>query len=108
MKSDYEYIKRADVMEALTAADMQQTIKAGDGAEVYRLFLDIVLSAPTADVATDRCGLWIDVTGRPKRWPYDCVLECSLCGECVADNRYKYCPFCGARMDEEKDNERSR
>lgn len=50
MRSEYEYIKRADIMEALTSADMQRTIKTGDGAEAYRKFMDIVLSTKTIDV----------------------------------------------------------
>lgn len=54
---------------------------------------------PAFDVSSGRRGTWVDVTDRPKRWLYDCVLECSLCGERVADDRYKYCPNCGAKME---------
>ncbi len=37
-------------------------------------------------------------------WLYGVVIECSQCKhEEVA--HYKYCPHCGAKMDEEKDDE---
>lgn len=116
MKSEYEYIKRADIMKALTAADMQRTIKGADGAEAYRLFLDIVLSAPTADVAPVRHGKWVV----EKCEGVSTIFACSNCSneiklrnayfmkptECAAE-WYPYCR-CGARMDADEDDERSR
>lgn len=69
MSGEYEYIKRADIMEALTSAEMQRIIKVGDGTEAYRLFLDIVLAAQAAP----RC-----VTVRHKG--KDLPDECPYCG----------------------------
>lgn len=115
MKSEYEYVRRADIMEALTSADMQRTVKAGDGAEAYRLFLDIVLSAPTADVAPVRHAKWMVERCEGT----STVFTCSNCShEIKLRNSYLFTPTshaaewypycrCGARMDEDEDGERS-
>lgn len=54
MSGEYEYIKRADIMEVLTSADMQRTIKTGDGAEAYKMFLDIIQAAEALKVQVVR------------------------------------------------------
>ena len=47
---------------------------------------------------SERHGHWIDVNGDGSLW------RCSVCGElqCCESN---YCGDCGAKMDEEKENE---
>lgn len=90
-----DYINRDDVLSYL-----RELLPLGDAVTIDPAEeIKIVESIPAADVEPVRRGAWVDVTDRPKRWPYDCVLECSLCGERVADDRYKRCPFCGAKME---------
>lgn len=64
MKNKYEYIRRADIMEALTAADMQHTIKGDSGAGAYKMFLEIVQRADAVRIkdilpVEDGWQMWI-------------------------------------------------
>lgn len=64
MVSECEYIRRADIMKALTAADMQRTIKGDSGSGAYEMFLDIVQRADAIHVRSilpveDGWEMWI-------------------------------------------------
>ena len=67
--------------------------------------LTMVEYAPTADVAPVRHGRWIEhyKSDAPptlkERW------ICSWCGNVQTYGITDYCPNCGAKMDEGKDNE---
>lgn len=92
-----EYIKRETTVRAVMAA---KWMDGSDGA----MAMEIVATAPTADVAPVRHGRWI---------PHDRVfgddfLVCSKC-QFVSEDRstrryYHYCPHCGAKMDGGADN----
>ena len=64
---------------------------------------------PAADVAPVRHGYWIE----QENWALDdYYYTCSICREdfymivgTPSDNNYKYCPHCGARMDEKECDE---
>lgn len=66
------------------------------------ILLEDVETAPTIDAEPVKHGKWI--------WE-DCVYKCSECShkaygnilECM-DGTYKYCPYCGARMEIEDEN----
>ena len=67
---------------------------------------------PTADVQPVKHGRWIqDEHTYSGCWTYNYV--CSACGEIGGswlrnirrDQMFPYCPFCGAKMDEEDDND---
>ena len=46
-----------------------------------------------------RHGRWIDIVPKDdKRWNWDFILKCSECGKMYTDDRFKYCPNCGAQM----------
>ena len=68
----------------------------------YRAVENLIKNAPTADVQEVKHGKWID-KGRGYGW----YKECSNCsyknGYPMED--FKYCPNCGAKMDE-KENEK--
>lgn len=53
----------------------------------------IVLNVPTIEAEPIRHGHWNIIEGMP--------TQCSRCGYYVKQKTYKYCPYCGARMDEE-------
>lgn len=74
--------KRWDVPFETEGAHFVQVVDVGD-----------ILSAPAADVAQVRHGLWV------KQDDYSC---CSQCGQSISDgcvSWFKYCPTCGAKMD---------
>lgn len=53
---DKEFIRRADIMQQLTAADMQKKLRIGSGEDAYAAFLKMVNDAPAADmVEVVRC-----------------------------------------------------
>lgn len=53
---------------------------------------------PAADVAQVRHGRWIE----KEKYTFGIMYDCSLCENRILDNGHpwKYCPNCGAKMDE--------
>ena len=96
----------------------EKYIKASDCEKYFYEHLDDVHIAgamnaidemPAADVAPVRHGHWIAEVN----WTLgDYYYTCSICREdfymivgTPIDNNYKYCPHCGARMDEKERDE---
>lgn len=75
-----EYISREDVLETLRKANIGGYIT------------DRLIEIPAADVQPIQHGKWIGVD-------YDTYFECSECKHMTDWQLYKYCPYCGARMD---------
>lgn len=82
-----EYIERKKLSEKI---DWDNDI------EKWTIYDDDLRSIPPADVEPVKHGKW-RWSGEDK-WN-DCY-ECSSCGKICLDNS-KYCPNCGAKMDEE-------
>ena len=86
-----EYIKRE------TAVRMVMAAKWGDGSD-GAMAMEIVASAPAADVAPVRHGQWI----------YDKKAQRPYCNVCkgyfygATNSPMSYCPNCGTKMDEDK------
>ena len=62
--------------------------------------IDAVWDFLPADVVPVVHGRWIKV-----KHPYGNVnwhKKCSICDKCIDWQDYKYCPVCGAKMDEEE------
>ncbi len=53
---------------------------------------NVLRNIPSAGVQPVKRGQWIGVD-------YDTFFKCSECGHMTDWQRYKYCPYCGARMD---------
>ena len=79
-----------------------------DGADCFRDCIDLLDSIPAADVVPVRRGNW------EEWWPgiaeimtgEEMLYRCSACDAKYADiDGYKYCPYCGAKMDKEETNE---
>ena len=75
---------------------------------VINSVLEKVRGSPAADVAPVRRGNW------EEWWPgiaeimtgEEMLYRCSACDAKYADiDGYKYCPYCGAKMDKEETNE---
>lgn len=89
-----DYIKREDTVEKIKA-------DCGRFDHVPKRVVDFFIlgmeSVPSADVVEVRHGQWIeDLTN-----PYGIRYVCSVCGG-VKQWKSNYCPNCGAKMDEEK------
>lgn len=98
-----EYIEREAMMEVVEKSkfdnchDNPRTRMAHK--HEHEHFLNLIMRQPAADVVEVVHGKWEDASD------LDGVV-CSVCGEdfCVLTNeneRFKYCPNCGARMDGE-------
>ena len=86
-----EYIKRE------TAVRMVMAAKWGDGSD-GAMAMEIVASAPAADVAPVRHGQWI--YDKKAQRPYCSVCKGYFYG--ATNSPMSYCPNCGAKMDGSK------
>jgi hypothetical protein len=88
-----DYIKRKDAINAV--------VKALDKG-MYKFPTYFLGTVPSADVAPVRHGRWIE----QGLSPYEGTRRCSIC-ESFYDikEQFNYCPNCGAKMDEEKDDD---
>ena len=104
-----EYIER-EAAKARLRMWITDCVLAGDNdeADCYRDCIDLLDSIPAADVAPVRRGNW------EEWWPgiaeimtgEEMLYRCSACDAKYADiDGYKYCPYCGAKMDKEATNE---
>ena len=106
-----EYISREALLQDIEES-VRFTAKTGTISSEIRganKIIDRIKCAPSADVAPVRHGRWVE-------WlPGDCALimtgeemlyRCSSCdAKYSAAEGYKYCPNCGAKMDEEVPSE---
>ena len=83
-----EYIKRE------TAVRMVMAAKWGDGSD-GAMAMEIVASAPAADVAPVRHGQWI--YDKKAQRPYCSVCKGYFYG--ATNSPMSYCPNCGTKMD---------
>ena len=49
-----EYIRRADIIQQLTASEVQKKLRSGSGEDAYVAFLKMVNDAPAADIQENR------------------------------------------------------
>ena len=85
-----EYIKRE------TAVRMVMAAKWGDGSD-GAMAMEIVASAPAANVAPVRHGQWI--YDKKAQRPYCSVCKGYFYG--ATNSPMSYCPNCGTKMDQE-------
>ena len=84
-----DYIERATTIEAFTEAERKADCPGADFPVIKRMLANL----PAADVAEVRHGTWTDIGSLSCR--------CSECG-CKNNRTTPYCPWCGARMNKEK------
>lgn len=89
-----EYICREAVLKAfkLTAKNPNKEYQRGMQDTIDCLVPEVIADIPAADVQPVKRGKWEGVD-------YDTFFKCSECGHMTDWQRYKYCPYCGARMD---------
>lgn len=108
--------------DALDAEMYRKSFEVDDGRNVwnsglwirYKIFEEAIREAPTVDAVPVRHGKWI-IQDNPGTGWYR--VTCSECGEDVTSTApcigffpnakvvWDYCPYCGARMDEERKEE---
>ena len=97
------YIDKEPIVEFITKGLNNPDKLKAFGYDAIEILTEIEY-APTADVAEVRHGYWKYVDGD---LGYS-DLECSECGAITAffdDERFNYCPNCGAKMDGERKQE---
>ena len=101
-----EYMER-EAAKARLRLWITNCVLAGDNdeADCFRGCIDLLDSIPAADVAPVRRGNW------EEWWPgiaeimagKEMLYRCSACDAKYADiDGYKYCPYCGAKMNKEE------
>lgn len=97
-KTMSDYIKREDALDIVADNNVHGEITLN----MYDKIIDGIYDLPSADVALVRHGEWI----HPRE--YGLNLPEHYCSECRAweysDVESNYCPNCGAKMRERKDN----
>ena len=84
-----EYINRAELIENLNKFAPEHC---------NALINHLITKQPTADVQEIKHGRWISNDLGGYEWAYYCS-ECGWVDGYPFNNRHKYCPNCGARMD---------
>lgn len=98
-----EYIKREAAIKAIEKADY--TLIANDADSCKADYLrEIIESVPAADVVPVVHGRWVDriVDENEVIQPWMKRYYCSECLEGGSQSWFKFCPNCGAKMDEEE------
>ena len=86
----------ADKLEISKLAEF--TDLDGDTVPVYGVTAEEIVNAPTVDAGV-KCGEWIKKPCFPERAVYICSECASIAINAYLFGRlYKYCPYCGARM----------
>lgn len=85
------YINADKVLDDIK--DLDET-EFADGTIFREEAIWFIKNAPTVDVQEVKHGHWIDTTA------YCGEFTCSVCKETCVTNKYKYCPYCGTKMDE--------
>ena len=94
-----EYVEREALLKKFTDAESQDNKAVGIGEFLFAVIRGIIENQPTADVVEVRHGEWVTTDT-----PLGRCCECSVCGSCPT-MEYRYCPYCGAKMDGKGDGE---
>ena len=89
-----DYIKKQDVIEYLNEeceAGCVDPFTDHHRRECFREAVECIESIETVDAEPVRHGRWKG----EGMGDYSCIL----CGEVVSARDYRYCPYCGAKMD---------
>lgn len=96
--SNSEYISR-DAVDTKLLAMEERFIDNPFVLTAIAMAINEIDKITAADVAPVVHGRWVKV-----KHPYGNVnwhKKCSICDKCIDWQDYKYCPVCGAKMDEE-------
>ena len=97
---DNDLISRSALLKYTTR--MTEYDESGCGVHVLVVRRDDIEKVPGVDAEPVRCGEWTE--------PYKGdIWDFYICSRCKygSDNKYRYCPNCGAKMEGEVQNEQS-
>ena len=97
----------ADLISRKTVIDLFETYQPHMAISVIE-FGNALNGLPTVEAEPVRHGRWIGISdGYADGYPVYDEWECSVCGTVFEDEKpdYKYCPFCGAKMDAQEEEE---
>ena len=87
-----EYIDREAMLEQITR---RESLMAGDKMISIDALRTFIMNRPVANVKEVKHGQWVFD-------PRTIVPRCSVCGEdAIAETISSYCPWCGAKCEEE-------
>lgn len=99
-----DLISKTAVVEILSTMQGRCDTKAAlvQNSKIWQQVKDM----PAVEAEPVRHGKWIGISdGYADGYPVYDEWECSVCGTVFEDEKpdYKYCPNCGAKMDERKE-----
>lgn len=108
-----DLISRADAIDALRVAYFDKDIQsAKDDPCIVDAMTDWAIRQVKDLPSAERVGHWIDGEDVPNRNPYLHILGIKFCSECLNEaywdtdygqQLFDFCPYCGARMEGEKE-----
>ena len=93
-----EYIKREDAIKVAEKYGLANGSVLGRHTGLADCIASEIATIPATDVEKVKHGHWRPIVGYD---PRDAWAECSRCRTTVKYPGTKYCPDCGAKMDEE-------
>ena len=91
-----EYIDKEAMLEQITR---RESLMVGDKMISIDALRAFIMNRPIADVEEVKHGHWVFDTRT-------IVPRCSVCGEdAIAETVSPYCPWCGAKCEEEEDKQ---
>ena len=104
-----DYISKAEAIEWLKEAKDAGCIDGYSNAirrDHFDEAIETIESIPTVDAEPVRHGKWRDYQMHQLGFPAHIYMmrQCSVCEHAV-ENRTPYCPWCGAKMDGEREEE---
>lgn len=97
------YIKVGDAIDAFARFNTPWTTSKSALKEAETLAESALKGVKTYDI--ERHGHWIRETKELAREIFDVYTKCSLCGYKLCGAEPDYCPGCGARMDDNNEQE---
>lgn len=86
-----------DVDSLIENLELMAKYQSGERQQGIYGVIDTIKFHPAADVVEVKHGYWIEEDENEDSWLGRCCV-CSVCGSCPT-MEYKYCPYCGAKMD---------
>ena len=97
-----EYIDKETALSLVQPDAPEDEKSAVTIATAKKLVRSIIYRTPTADVAPVIHGKWISKNHHGYEWTFVCS-NCGYVDGFPFNDRYNYCPNCGAKMDESED-----
>ena len=92
-----EYINKTTAYEVLKKMEEEHNLSFSK--EAYNKAAIMISTMPTEDVQPVKHGKWIAINNSSKKYCSECGVEFKILAYEIND--YRFCPYCGAKMDKE-------